>query len=178
MFFKFEELLHKRFLDKKTINANLNKDVWNFYYDVTYPMMLEKKASMFVTYDKKQPIAITLLYHNNTIAYDTIRVFDIDYAKYRLGTVSIMAQLDWCFNNNIKILDFSKGYFEYKERWTNQSYHFDYQIIYDSNTYISKVVAYLLLGFYNLKQKLREMNINQWYYHLIFFRERLSKKFK
>lgn len=178
LFIKFEELLHKRFLDKKTINANLNKDVWDFYHDVTYPMMLEKKASIFVTFNQNDPIAITLLYLNNNITYDTIRVFDIDYAKYRLGTVSIMALLDWCFKHNIQILDFSKGYFEYKERWTNKSYHFDYHIVYDSSSHILKIIAYFIYVFYNLKQQLREKNVNQFYHHLIFFRERLLKKFK
>ena len=57
--------------------------------------------------------------------FDAITVFDIDYSKFHLGSITIMKLIEWCIENEIKILDFSKGYFEYKRRWCTKIYDFE-----------------------------------------------------
>ena len=121
IFEEFKLLLEKRFAEKQVSNNNLNSEEWNFYYEVAYTLILEKKASIYVIYDNNQPIGVTLSYFSEDTLFDAITVFDIDYFKFHLGSVTIMKLIEWCVENHIKILDFSKGYFEYKRRWCTKS---------------------------------------------------------
>lgn len=173
LFYDFKRLLKKRFLHKKTVNNNLNPEEWAFYKAVTLPMMLNKEAGIFVVYDANKPIAITLLNFSANTMLDVIRTFDIDYAKYRLGSVSIMEQIDWCINNNIKFLDFSKGYFEYKKRWANKPYWFEYHIYYDKKSFKAKTLALLYKNFFALKLYLRKKHLTNFIHEVNFI---LNKK--
>lgn len=92
-------------------------------------MILEKKASLFIIYDGEKPIGIMLNFMSNNILFGTMSVFDIAYAKYNVGSVNIMKLIEWCLNNHIKFLDFSKGHFDDKVRWTNVAYYFEYYIL-------------------------------------------------
>ena len=56
----FRQLLEKRFDDKQITNNNLDPKEWQFYHEVTYPMLIEGKASLFVIYNGKTPIGVTL----------------------------------------------------------------------------------------------------------------------
>ncbi|NMH88225.1 GNAT family N-acetyltransferase [Flavivirga algicola] len=173
LFTSFNFLLKKRFLEKKTVNNNLNPVEWEFYKKVTFPMMKKKQAGLFVVYNRSTPIAITLLNFSKTNMIDVIRTFDINYSKYRLGTVSLMKQLEWCFKNNISALDFSKGYFEYKKRWANKNYMLEYHIFYDKKSFKSKLIAFLYKQFFKFKLFLRKNNLTHLIHELSFI---LNKK--
>lgn len=161
LFNSFHELLLKRFEQKKTVNNNLFDHEWRFYREAAFAMLGENQAALSVVYDKERPIAFSLLLLKGSHAYDTLRTFDIDYAKYRLGTVSIMALLDWCFENGIKKLDFAKGYFPYKAQWANEAYHYDYHILYDPHSAYCRLWANYLNTCYSLKQWLRDRQVNE-----------------
>ena len=62
IFSEFRRLLEKRFTDKQVSNNNLNEKEWNFYYDVAYPLIVEKKAALFVVYDNDKPIGLSLIH--------------------------------------------------------------------------------------------------------------------
>lgn len=156
LFLCFKRLLKKRFFYKKTYNNNLKPDEWAFYKEVTFLMMLKKQAGLFVVYDNDQPIAITLLNFSDLKMIDVIRVFDIDYASYRLGPITIMKQLEWCFEHNFEELDFSKGYFEYKARWSNNPYWFEFHIYFDKTSLKAKTIAWLYKTFFEFKYYLRK----------------------
>jgi CelD/BcsL family acetyltransferase involved in cellulose biosynthesis len=141
VFDNFRQLLEKRFLDKQITNNNLNVNEWNFYYEVVYPLILEKKASLQVIYDGKKPIGVTLNYFSDTILFDAITVFDIDYSKFHLGSITIMKLIEWSIDNKFKIFDFTKGYFDYKKRWATRQYDFEYHILYDSSSLKAKLIA-------------------------------------
>lgn len=160
IFIKFWALLQKRYSEKKVYYNNMQPDEWNFYKEVAYPLILEKKASLFVVYDNGIPIAITYNYHNKDILIDAITVFDTDYIKFNLGYVNNLKLLNWCFNNNMKVLDFSKGYFDYKKRMCTLEYDFEYHIIYDKQFALSKLRAYLLFGYFEMKAALRNKDYN------------------
>ncbi|MEE9361060.1 MAG: GNAT family N-acetyltransferase [Cellulophaga sp.] len=160
IFDSFKILLEKRFEEKCTSNNNLNPDEWNFYKEVAYPMLLEKKASLFVIYDDNVPIGVTLNYFSNSILFDAITVFDINYAKFHLGSITIMKLIEWSFENDIRTFDFSKGYFDYKKRWSNNTYNFEYHIYYDASSIKATGIAFGLKQLFKLKQSLREKNIN------------------
>ncbi len=156
----FYALLIKRFENKQIYNNNLDPEEWEFYRDMAYPMILAKQASLFVIYNENVPIGITLNFVNGTTLIDAITVFDTDYSKFHLGSVTILKQIEWCLNNNFKKFDFSKGHFDYKDRWSNQVYHFNYHIIYDSSSLLYSTLAKSIYLFYKLKQYLRTLGIN------------------
>jgi len=160
VFEHFKKLLEKRFNDKLESNNNLDPDEWNFYYESTYKLILEKKASLYVIFDKDYPIAMSLNYFSDDILFFAITGFDINYHKYNLGKVHLMKLYQWSFENNIKVFDLSKGYYDYKERWANQSYFFKNHIYYDSTSIKSTIIAKSLKWAFTLKQFLRDKKIN------------------
>ena len=72
-----------------------------------------------------------------------------------------MALLEWCFENNLKTFDFSKGFYDYKTRWATKAYDFEYHIYYDTASKRSRTIALCLKKFFDLKQGLRQRNINE-----------------
>lgn len=173
IFNEFKLLLEKRFSDKQITNNNLNPEEWQFYNEVAFKLISEKKASLYVIYDNNQPIGVTFSYFSEDTLFDAITVFDIDYSKFHLGSVTIMKLIEWCIENNIKILDFSKGYFDYKTRWCTKSYDFEYHIYYDSKSLKSKLLATSIKRFYDFKQGLREKELNEKWHKLTYM---LKKK--
>ncbi|AUP77256.1 GNAT family N-acetyltransferase [Flavivirga eckloniae] len=169
IFNHFNKLLKKRFSDKKIVNNNLDPEEWDFYKEVTLPLILNKQAGLFVVYDKDKPIAITLLNFSKDTVLDVIRVFDIDYKKLRLGTVSIMKQLEWCIENNYKALDFSKGYYEYKQRWANKPYWFEYHIFYDKKSIKAKALALFYKNLFAFKLFVRKKHLTDYIHQFKFF---------
>ena len=174
IFTRFKELLEKRFDEKQERNNNLDPDEWAFYYEVAYPMILEKKAGLFVVYQGDTPVAITLNYLSDIVLFDAITVFDIDYSKFHLGSVSVMGLIEWCLENSITTLDFSKGYFEYKKRWASRQYDFEYHIYFDKGSAGSRLLAFALKQFYRFKDYLRRNQVNL-LFHKIAYRVQKAK---
>ncbi|MEG3658561.1 GNAT family N-acetyltransferase [Arenibacter palladensis] len=159
IFEEFEKLLRNRFIQKGTTNNNLDPKEWTFYKEVTYPMILENRASLFVTYNEGQIIGVTLNYVQNNSLIDAITVFDIDYSQFSLGSINIMKLIEWCLENKFDKLDFSKGYYDYKKRWCNQEYQFEYHLYYNNKAILPKTMAFAIKKFFTLKQFLREKNL-------------------
>jgi hypothetical protein len=160
IFENYRTLLEKRYEEKEMYNNNMQPSEWSFYKEVAYPLILEKKASLFVIYNKQTPIAITYNYHTEDTLIDAITVFDIDYSKFNLGYVNNLKLINWCFENNLKTLDYSKGYFDYKKRMCTHKYNFEYHIIYDKKSIISKIVAHTYFYFLEFKAYLRNKDVN------------------
>src|SRR5690606_6221944 len=174
----FRRLLEKRFLDKGTTNNNLDPKEWNFYHEVAYPMILEKKASLFVIYNGSVPIGVTLNYFSENIVFDAITVFDIDYEKFHLGSVTIMKLIEWSIDQGLRYFDFSKGYFDYKKRWANKEYEFEYHLYYDTGSIRSLLLSYLIAYYFNLKNYLRKKKLNEAFHKLTFFLKGNGKQLK
>lgn len=169
VFNHFHSLLTKRFKDKQITNNNLDPKEWLFYKAAAYPLLLDSKAALHVIYNDKIPISVRLLYFSEDIIFDAITVFDIDYTKFHLGKVSIMKMLQWSFKEDYKIFDFSKGYFDYKESWSDLKYNFEYHIHYDCTNIISNIIAHGLSSFFKVKQYLRDKELNKKIHKLSFF---------
>jgi len=173
IFVKFKGLLEKRFTDKQITNNNLNPDEWNFYYEIAFPMILNKKAALFVVYEGSNPIAITLNYLSDTILFHGITVFDIDFSKFHLGKIALLNLFSWCFNNHIQVFDFSKGHFDYKTHWSDKRYIFEYHLYYDQSSIPISLLALGIKKFFELKQYLRDKNFNSTLHRLTY---RLKRK--
>lgn len=168
LFNQFRNLLSKRFADKQVNYHHLSADKWAFHKEFVYAMLQENKASLFVIYNGKTPIGITLNIHSETIVFVAITVFDQDYYKFNIGKLTIVKIIEWCYENNMTIADFSKGDFDFKHEWCNVAYDFNYHLLYDSKSLISKNLTHTITLFYKLKLYLRNHHVNTLYRKLLF----------
>lgn len=173
LFQQFHALLVKRFKEKQIVNNNLDPTEWQFYKEVSFPMLKSKEAGLFVTYIGDRPAGITLLNFADRHVYDVIRVFDIAYSKYRIGSLGILKQMEWCLANGFNILDFSKGHYDYKKQWSNREYIFQYHLWYDTRSPRCIILAIILALKFYLKFWGRKYNIQESVHKL---RYRLSPK--
>ena len=169
IFKEFRNLLIKRFNDKGTTNNNLHPKEWDFYHEVAFPLILEKKAALYVIYNNNTPIGVTLNYLSNTAVFDAITVFDIDYEKFHLGSVTVLKLIEWSIDNGYRYFDFSKGYFDYKKRWASKEYNFEYHLYYDHKSIRAKIIATFISRYFKLKNYLRNRNINTKLHNLTFW---------
>lgn len=176
LFEDFMGLLKRRFSDKQVVNNNMRPSEWMFYKEVAYPLILAKKASLFVLYDNNVPIAISYNYNFDNTLVEAITVFDIDYMKFNIGFIKNLKLLSWCYDNNIKKLDFSKGYFDYKKRMCSLEYNFEYHILYDNKSIKARILAFLYYNFYEVKFFLRKKGINTTFHILTYFISNGNKK--
>lgn len=175
VFNHFHTLLTKRFEDKQITNNNLNPEEWRFYQDVAYPLILENKSALHVIYNNDVPISVRLLYFSEHIIFDAITVFDIDYTKFHIGKISILKMLEWSFNSKYEIFDFSKGYFDYKESWSDLKYDFEYHIFYNTKSLKASLLANTITLIFKTKQYLRDKNINEKLHKITFALKQPSK---
>jgi hypothetical protein len=103
LFRSLKVMLERRFDQKKVVNGNIDK--LQEYEAAVYPLLLKKKAFIFVIYDGDKPIdiAFNFLFQNTVYSYTS--GFDIDYSKFNLGMIDMIKHLEWCFENGYKQMD-------------------------------------------------------------------------
>ncbi|WP_297695275.1 GNAT family N-acetyltransferase [uncultured Eudoraea sp.] len=151
------KLMEERFHEKKIYNRNLIK--WKYYHDLFYPLILDRKASIFVISDQEKPITITLNFHVADIVFSHIQIYDVEYSRYSMGDIAIFKNIEWCYRNDFNIWDFSKGATVNKLRWSNHIYQFDYHLFYNSKSLNSTIKARIISIKLAIKQLLRDRNI-------------------
>ena len=166
IFVKLFVLIEKRFSGLELENDVLK--LKKYYYDLCYKMVLDKEASINVLYHDNEPIAICISFLSSKHLYFAITTFDTDFRRYNLGHILIIKMMDWCFKNDRKIFDFSKGAGDYKNRWANGSYDFENHILYDCTSLKSIIVGNYLYYYFVFKQRLRDLNVN-WLFSKIKF---------
>ena len=163
----FKGLLTKRFNALEKDNDIL--ETWDYYHDLIYNMLLEKKALLITINNKETPIGVSLSFLSDTTMYYAITSFDTDYYRFNLGHTTIIKLFQWCFDNGYTIYDFSKGEYEYKNRWTNSNYCYENHILYDPKNPVSYLIAQAIKLKYKIKQYLRDKNINELYVKFKFY---------
>ncbi|MEM9679883.1 MAG: GNAT family N-acetyltransferase [Bacteroidota bacterium] len=156
---QFKRILETRFDNISTHNTVL--PMWDFYKEVLFPMILEKQVALNVMYDGEIPIAMSFsfVYDDDTFVV-ALRTFDMNYYKEGLGNIEIYRLIEWCMNNGITTLDFSKGQSDYKERWCDVEYTYEHHIIYDSKSLKASLSAKTIANTFRLKQYLRDKKVN------------------
>ena len=154
---KLAHFLKKRFDQKKIHNKYLEK--WNYYCELTCEKINQGLASLFVISDSEKPICITLNYHFEDMIFSEIEGFDIDYSNYNLGDISMSKHLQWCFENNIKLVDLSMGETPFKNKWCNRNYRFQYHLHYNKQNLVSLLIMVIHWSKLNLKQLLRDIGL-------------------
>lgn len=178
VFNEFYRLFEKRYNDKGEPCGELEPKLWAYYTELGLALIREKKASLFVIYCDKKPVGITFSYHIDDILIEALTVFDIDFYRFNIGHTMILKMLQWSFENNIKLFDFTQGEFEYKKRWSDSTYKTNYHVLYDSNSIKSIVLANILNIYFNSKRKFRELKLNKLYHsfkHKAFGRKKTNK---
>ncbi len=176
LFMSFNKLLKDRYDEKEVNNHYLTPAKWEYFEEVSYNLYCNNKASVFVAYDKDKPISISMNFTNGEVYFLVLPAFDINYSKYSLGLVSNIAQVEWCIENKVGTYDFSKGEFDYKKRFGNLEYGFDYHIFYDSKSLKATFTALVVYNFFRVKQFLRENEFHTKYHEAIFSIRNLFKK--
>ncbi len=163
IFEEFYRLLEIRSLEKG-IKKNRNLKTKKFYYQLVYPMILEKKASFYVIYNGAMPIDICLNFHIHNTIFQFIRTYDINYSKFNTGYIDLMKQIEWCLLNDIKLISFSKGDFYWKRRWCNTVYDYEYHVFYDSKHLVTALNTKIYYYKKRFKQYVREKNVIAFYH--------------
>ncbi|CAH8286187.1 acetyltransferase (GNAT) family protein [Mariniflexile fucanivorans] len=133
------EMLTKRFDEKNMESVFLIN--WEVYTKNLFHLINNKKASLFVIYDNEKPISISLNYHiKSKILFSECGAFNIDYNKFGLGHIDNYILLKWCIDNQYVYLDLGNGVSDYKKKWCNSIYEFQYLIFYKKNSNISKLI--------------------------------------
>ena len=165
IFNNFYELFEKRYSDKGEPCGELEPKIWAYYTELGLVLIREKMASLFVIYCDKKPVGITFSYHIDDILIEALTVFDIDFYKFNIGHTMILKMLEWSFENNIKLFDYTQGDFEYKKRWSDSTYKTNYHVLYDSKSVKSILLANILNIYFNSKRKFRELKLNRIYHN-------------
>lgn len=132
-------MLEKRFQERNDRNRVIEN--WEYYVNNSLNLINTKKASLFVIYSDKTPIAITLNYHHEKIMYSAIASYDLDFSKFSLGSNIIYKLVEWAFLNNYKLIDLGYGDFSHKQMWCNSIYNFENNIVYSNNIWYGKLYA-------------------------------------
>ncbi len=158
LFERFLLMIKRRFAQRGEIHGDLK--YWDFLKETSYALILKKKASLFVIYDEEKPIDICLNYHHQNVLNNSIRSYDIDYSKFRLGHIDILKQLEWCFENQHTIFDLSYGDLEYKRKWCNVTYEFEQHVLFPKGLISKRILAYILLQLIVLKGFLKKKKVH------------------
>lgn len=156
---KLEEMIIRRFSERGEKHQDM--DDWDSLKIKTFEQINNKKASLFVIYDNYKPIDICLNYHYDSIMINSIRSYDIDYSKFRLGYIDIYKQLELCFENNYKIFDLCIGDMRYKRQWCNYTYLYNSHIVYYKKSIINGVLAAIISTAFKLKTRLENHRDNK-----------------
>ncbi len=155
IFDEFFKMLEIRSIEKGILN-NRNIQRKDFYHNLVYPLILEKKASLFVIYNGTQPIDVCLNFHAGSLIFQFIRTYDISFSKFNTGYIDLIKQIEWCLNNNIKLITFGYGSYYWKKRWCNYNYEYNYNIFYNKKSFKSIIKAFLKTNMLRLRHRLRE----------------------
>ncbi|KAA5825608.1 GNAT family N-acetyltransferase [Algibacter amylolyticus] len=163
----FKALLIEKFKSRKEFYPVTDGYFWDFYTDTIHPMIANGEASLYVVYNNKNPISLYLCYHFNSLTVGVIPVFDVNYYKFGLGSITIMNLFEALTDKGFNKFDFYKGEYGYKKDWCNKIYNYEYHLIYEKSIISSGLAAFVAAKL-KLKQYLRQKGVNDFYYKTIF----------
>jgi hypothetical protein len=152
------QMIVARFKQRNETSENL-KD-WQWRCERAYHLIKEKRASLFVIYNKQKPIAISFNYNFNKVHFSYISSYDIDYSKFGLGHIDNYKQLEWCLDNNFEIFELGWGTLDYKRRWSNCIYRFEHHLVYPGRSITANIHTGLIGAKIRLKSYLVSKNVH------------------
>ena len=157
---ELKSMLEKRFLEKNMENMFL-KD-WELHTKELFNLINSKKASFFVIYSDEKPISISLNMHiKNSILFAKTNAYDTDYAKFSLGHLDNYLLLGWCLENKYHFLDLGFGIMDYKMKWCNLFYDFEYHIYSKKGSVIANSITSFEATKIKLKNTIKTYKIRE-----------------
>lgn len=154
----FHGMLTKRFNQRN--DRNLILENWDYYFKITYKLIISKQASLFIIFNKLEPITFTLNFHCDTVLYFSVPTFNLDYAKFTPGNVAIYKIIEWCFENNYQIFDMGYGGFDNKLSWCNSTYDYEHHVLFNPKNSFGNLYTTILKTKYKLINYLLEKQVN------------------
>jgi CelD/BcsL family acetyltransferase involved in cellulose biosynthesis len=154
LFGDFYDLLKKRFDQKRIYHRDLEN--WHSLKESTWRLLSENKAWLQVIYINSAPASITLNLILKDHVLSHIQAFDTRYTSYNLPDISMLKQLQWCFENHIVLYDFLIGYTYYKKKWASTRYTLENRIYFSPDP-CHRCCAYLILYLYRIKALLKRV---------------------
>ncbi|RNC88674.1 MAG: GNAT family N-acetyltransferase [Allomuricauda sp.] len=152
-------MITERFGQRQEIHKDLKR--WDILVEETFKKISKKRASLFVIYDRKHPIQISLNYHFDKILFSAISSYDVSYSKFGLGHVEIYKQLQWCISNNLCLYEMGVGGMDYKRRWSNTIYQYQHYVVYPKKRFVAKLLASAEIKRVALKEYLKSKKVNE-----------------
>lgn len=149
LFGELKNMIETRFAQRGQQHDHLSH--WDFYLESSFNKVLNKEASLFVIYNDKQPIAISLNFLHQNIFISALDSYAIDFSKFGLGNILIMKKMEWCFKNNFSVFNMGYGDLKYKQHWCNYVYKFSTQLVFFRGNFLDSVLAKILSRFFSLK---------------------------
>ncbi|CAH8286193.1 acetyltransferase (GNAT) family protein [Mariniflexile fucanivorans] len=171
LLFELRSMLEKRFQEKNIENMFLRE--WELHTKDLFNLINNKKASLFVIYHSEKPISISLNMHiKNSILFAKINAYDTDFAKFSLGHLDNYLLLGWCLDNKYHFLDLGFGILDYKMKWCNVFYDFEYHIYSKKGSLITKGISFFEVSKIKLKNHIKRLKIQE---HLLNLKSFLKK---
>lgn len=146
-----------RFKERNELHKNLHE--WDYLLENTFSDIINKKASLFVIYNKDEPIEISLNYHFDKVLFSYLSSYNIDYSKFGLGHIEIYKQTEWCAINGYILFEMGVGGMDYKRRWSNNIYRYNHYVVYKKQSFKLR----LLITKVQLKEYLKSKKVNEFY---------------
>lgn len=121
-------------------------EMWPVYKKHTRQLVIDKKACISVIYAGQEPIAISLNYLLGKAVFGFTKTFDMAYAKFGLGHLELLKMIAWCYGQGFEILDFMKGEYSYKNRFTDHAYSFITHVAYPKKNLTYRVWGQTTFG--------------------------------
>lgn len=135
-----QRMLEARFKEKNIENMFLKE--WEWHTKALFNLINTKKASIFIIYSDDKPINISINTNlKNGILMAKANAFDTDYSKFSLGHIDIFLHVEWCIKNNYQFLDLGFGVLDYKAKWCNVFYDFEYHLYRKKQNALAAVIA-------------------------------------
>lgn len=135
-----KEMIVRRFQERNQKSDALKN--WTWFQKNLYPLILAKKASLFVIYQEEKPLSISIGYHYGSIFFSYITSYDIDYYQFGLGNIMVYKKLELCFKNKYRFLDMGWGDLDYKKRWCNHIDNLDHYILFPKYSLLFHLMAF------------------------------------
>jgi len=139
---KLEGFILDRFKGRTSKHTALNR--WKEYTDTAFDQIIAKNASLFVLYEKDNPIAISLNYHYKNTLCSAIISFDRAFYKFSLGRQMFVKQIEWCYENGYRLIDMGWGSFDYKIKFSNAVFRYKTDVLYSKKSYLQKLMAFTI----------------------------------
>jgi hypothetical protein len=137
---KLREFVEGRFEGRTSKHDALKN--WGRYQKSVSDQINAGNASLFVAFDKDEPISISLNYHFKEVLNMAINSYSKDYSRFSLGRQMFFWQLEWCYEHNYRLIDLGWFPFEYKTKFCNAVFRYYTQVIYPRSSLFLKAFAY------------------------------------